>query len=1026
MRYPDIHGNTVVFTNEGDLWLGDLVSGKAHRLTSDAGVESNPAFSPDGRSIAFVGEYDGDRQAYVISVDGGVPRRLTNVSNFRIVAGWTPDGQNIVFRRSQSPTPYGYFTVPVSGGVPTKLPLEFASHVWMGQGGDFTFTRFNRWNMSWFRYIGGMQNQIWTSRHGKFSQITNIAGTNEYPVWIGHRIYFANEQNAKFRLMSVPEDGGTPKVELAESPVEIREFSTDGSKLIFERGTRVEIFDPATHVSTPLKLDLASDQIHTRERTIPAERNLGASSISPTGKRAFVESRGQILSLPVDEGEARVWKAKAGVRYRSPVMSPDAKSVAYFSDQSGEMQLYVAAADGSGEKAVTTDKARQLVKLTWAPNSKSILVYDSHMRLRLIDVATGTEKLVATTSQSWTQPPADFSPDSKWIAYVNVRPVTLFRSVFLYEVATGKSTEVSNGRSDDSNVAFSSDGQFLAVLTRRNLAVSDDPVLNQLDFGPLTIPVLLPLRKDVADPFVLKDVSEDAKPEKKEDKKPEFKIDLDGLYDRRIELPVGASNYGDIAMKGSKVYLVDGDTIRAFDIAAKALSEFAKGGQLTFSADNSKLFLATGPNMRVVDLASGAPKPVSFGRLRLTVNPTAEWKQIFWDAWRVLRDYFYVSNMHGLDWKAIGDKYSAFLPSVRSRDELDELIRWMQAEIGSSHQYLDPGDNQDSKARISSASLGVDLVADVSGYYRISHIVRGDGYRTADRSPLLGPGKDVREGMYIVSVAGAPVRVGDDPYASLVGRAGQIVSVEVNDKPTSVGAKTILVRTLGDENRMRYLEWVESNRKYVEKISNGRVGYIHVGAMEPGDMQDFVKQYFAQRDKEAILFDDRFNNGGYVQEYINKILGSRLSGFFNMRDSALPWTRQGDYFMGPMACLINEFDISCGEEFPYRFKQLKLGPLVGRRTMGGEVGSDPGWPMVDGGAVFVPNYGFWNPEKGWQIEGRGVEPDIDVPSDPAAFVKGTDPQLDKGVEVLLSELAKHPINRGVEPPAKDRVKNGGN
>jgi tricorn protease len=1030
LRYPDIYRDQVAFTSEGDIWIGNWRTGETKRLTVDTGVERDPSFSPDGKWISFSGEYDGTRQAYIIPSTGGIPRKLTSIEGVRTVTGWTQDGKSIVTRLTGFPTNYRYVTVPIAGGLPKDVPLEFASHISMGPTeGDFAFTRFNRWSMAWFNYIGGMANQIWIRQGGKFRELTQLSGTSEFPVWLKDRIYFANEQGAKFSLMSVPVAGGKPRVEIEASPLEIRELSTDGEKLVFEKGTEVVVFDPASKAQKPLDIALASDLIHMQRHQVASDKVIGNVSITPTGKRVLVESRGQVLSLPVGEGEAKIWKAKPGVRYRTPSMSPDAKLIAYFGDEAREMNLYVANADGTGERQITHEKNGQLVYYIWSPDSKSVLLYDSKMRVRLVDVATGSEKLIRTASLAWAMPLSSFSPDSRYIATTAISNSTIFGQVEIYDTKTDKTEVVSDKLASDAAAEFSRDGNYLVLLSTRNLLPEWDMILNQLNTSNPVIALLVPLRSDVPNPLAPKDGSE---PVKTEEKKPEEKkadaekpgIEFDGFMDRRIELPIPPGKWRQISMVDGKVLVADGEQIKVLELASKSVNDLTSGPGFNLSTDGKKLLVAEGAKFRVIDIDSGAAKPASFGGLRLTVEPAREWENIYWDSWRLLRDYFYVENMHGVDWNAIGERYSKFLPNVHSRDDLDELIRWLQAELGSSHQYIAPGDRNDSKARVASGGLGIDIAEDPSGFYKITKLIRGDRFRTADRSPLLNAGPKVTEGMFLIEVAGVPAKVGIDPFENLLGRAGQVISVKVNSKPTAEGATTLMVKPVASENRMRKLEWAEQNRKYVTEKTKGRIGYIYVGAMGELDMRDFIIQFLAQRDKEAIVFDDRFNNGGNIQEAINRILSSRLSGFFNMRNSKEQFTRQQDFFDGPMACLINEFDISCGEEFPHRFRDLKLGPIIGRRTMGGEVGSDPGWPLIDGGTIMVPNYGFWSPTKGWEIEGRGVEPDIDVPSDPAAFVQGRDPQMDKAIEVLMKKLPATPPAPATQPKDRDRSRGG--
>jgi tricorn protease len=1025
MRFPSIHGDQVCFTSEADLWLGDIKTGEAHRITSDAGTERHGTFSPDGSQIAFEGEYDGQRQAYVMPTNGGTPKKLTSVEQFRAVTGWTPDGKGILVRYLHEPTAYAQGVVSATGGIIRDLPLEFASHVAFGPDNEhYTFTRFVHAYANWFRYIGGLQNQIWIHEPVKgheFRQITNIEGTNEFPVWCGNRIYFSNEQNAHFSLMSVPAGGGNAKKEL-DSEFEIRELQSDGKRVIFQNGRDLQLFDPLTSKAMKIELNLNSDLIHARPTTIPAEASVQDASPTPSGKRALVGSRGQIITAPFGEGEARVVKSTPGVRYQHPSMSSDAKKIVYVDDSTGEQQIYVSNADGSSPKQLTKNSEGQIWGPRFSPDGKWIGFSDSHMCIKLVNVETGEIKTVANVSTTWFAIPFEFSPDSKWVSFTQVRPITLLNAIELFEISSGKTHEISDGRANDSLPAFSSDGKYLVFVTNRHIAAVADPILNQMNIGPMGVICIAPLRADGEDPLAPKDTEEGEK--KEEEKKVEFKIDQDGLFARRIEIPSPPANITKVAMVGTKIIYATDDSVKVYDITAKTTADAAPGATTFTLAADGKSALVT-PGNALIGLAGEPKKVINYGGLRLHVEPVREWTQIYWDGWRHLRDYFYMPNMNGLNWKAIGDKYAAYLPSVRSRDEVDELLRWLQSEIGSSHEYLSPGDGQNIKPRIGGAFLGVELAVDPSGFYRIDKIFKGDGFDTSERSPLIGPGKNITEGMFLLAIGGEQLSTDADPYEKLAGRAGKTISVTVNSKPTMEGSKTYLIKPVASEGRMRYLSWVEANRQYVSQNSGGKLGYLHLAAMSVQDMDDFVRQYMYQRDKQGFVIDGRYNNGGFVQDYIIRILSERLSALWNMRGSKEPWTRQQDYFNGPMALLINEFDISCGEEFPHHFRDAKLGPLIGRRTMGGEVGSDPGWPLIDGGVINVPGYGMYTPDGKWAIEGKGVSPDIDVPSDPNAFIMHRDPQIDRAIEYLLVEIKKRPLVSLTIPPARDRTKNGG-
>lgn len=1028
LRMPDIHGDKLVFSSEGDLWLGSLSTGQAFRLTSDPGFERNAAFSPDGSEIAFEGEIDGTRQAYVISTQGGPPRRISSIEGFRAVMSWTPNGKEVLVRSFNVPTNYKFSTVRATGGAGNRLPLEFASHVWFGPDTEhYAFTRFNRWGMAWFRYAGGMQNQIWVRRpkanpnDKEFVQITNVPGTNEYPVWLGDRIYFVNESRGTWTLQSVSWKGGKPTVHLT-SDVEIRELSTDRTRLVFENGLKVQIFNPATGKTSDVPMKLQSDLRYTMPFTVLASDYPVQTSPSASGKRGLVEARGQIINAPFGEGEARVVLAKAGTRYRHPSMSPDGKKIAAVSDATGEQQIIIADSDGSNEVVLTKGAGRQIWGTMFSPDGKWISSSNSKGELFVVNVETKEERTIANIGNTWFAQPVSWSPDSAWVAYTRNLPISGMGVMELYHLPTGKTHRISDGAGSDVSPQFSTDGKHIAFISRRRTVVTGDPVFNQLNMTPIDTVCITPLDANAADPFALRDPS-DVAPAAPESKKTEgVKIDLEGLFARRIQIPFPVGNINNIAMVGNRVLASMDGTLRFFDLSSRQGGVVLQGvGGWTLSPDYQQLIAFTNGPVSL-PVMGGEPKPINFSGLRLNIDPKAEWNQIFWDAWRHLRDYFYVENMHGLDWDAIGKKYSAFLPSVRYREELDELIRWMQGEIGSSHQYLSIGDDRDIKPRLVPAYLGVDLAEDPSGFFKITKIYRGDGFLPAERSPLLGQGKNVKEGMFIVSIGGQPVRVGADPFANLIGRAGQTVSVTVNDKPSTVGARTVLVQPVASENRMRYLTWVQANRDYVTKASGGRLGYLHLAAMNNSDMEDFARQYYGQREKEGLIVDARFNNGGWIQSLVNNILQVKLTGYFNQRNNPAGFTRQDGYFRGPMTVLQNEFSISCGEEFTHRFRDIGLGKIIGRRTMGGEVGSSPGWPLIDGGVISVSNYGMYTPDGKWAIEGNGVDPDFDIPSDPNAFVAGRDPQLDKAVSWLFEELKRKPAYKQNAPLSRDRVK----
>lgn len=1035
LRMPDIHGDHVVFACEGDIWLGNRTTGQAKRLTRHPGKETYPRFSPDGKTIAFAAAYDGIPETYTIPVEGGAPTRLTYRLDYAEPQGWTADGSRILYRGRSFPRSYGLYTAPKGGGPETKLPVEFASHAAPSPAGNqIAFTRFARSSTAWFHYEGGMQNHIWIGdlTANRFRQITDLPGTSEYPAWEGANVYFANEKSAKFTVYAVPAAGGTARRIAGPYDFEVRELNAGPGALIYEKGRGIEMVDLRTGQAQPLKFQLDSDLLHTRPFTVPAENHVLELAMTPTGKRVIVESRGQLLSVPAGEGEVRIWKSQPGVRLRRPSVSPDGKTIAYVSDETNEQQIWLAGPEGETPRQLTKGSGRQVVAIHWSPDNKKIVYYESGMKLWLIDVQTGAETMLVHSgggfAHDWPGLPVTFSPDSKFVAYPKFDDITDYGRIHVRNLETNDVKILGSGLTHDDYPYFSKNGKYLAFLSRRIFGVLDDPIQNQLNMAPPVVACVYLLQRDAENPLKNKDTVEAAAAETEEPGKPKppFRIDWDGIEDRLVVVPTPPGTYNDLAVAGSRLILAGGGSITYYDLSAKSAGTITAGGSFDLSYDEKKLLIGD----RVVD-ASGKDLPptagkLSYGGLRLQIDPVTEWRQMYWDAWRLLRDYFYVANMHGVDWEAIGRKYAALIPSVRSRDELDEIFRWIQSELGSSHQYRSPGDEQSFAKPLPGAFLGIDVSPDpAAGRLKIAKIMRGDGVVPSERSPLLEPGFDVKEGDYLFAIGGQVLTDKSNFQALLVGRAGQTIGVTVASKADGSDKRTAFIKPVGSENRMRLLEWVAENRRYVEKASGGKVGYLYLQAMSQQDMADFTRQYYPQRNKQALIVDTRFNNGGFTQSIINRILETKLSGHFNMRGRPGPWTRQSEYFQGPMVCLQNEFNVSCGEEFPARFRDLKIGPLIGRRTFGGEVGSSPGWPLADGGVISVPNYGMFTPDGKWAIEGPGVSPDIDVPSDPNQFVLGKDAQLDRGIQHLMDIVSRKPTVWPTPPPDRVWVKPGG-
>lgn len=1031
MLAPDIHGDKVVFTREGDIWLGNIVTGTAQRLTRHEGLETRARFSPDGTKIAFQAQYDGGGgQVYVMPISGGIPKRVTNRLNAAIIEDWTPDGQKLLCRGPGAEFVSEPFLVPANGGPEEKIPLQKIGMGQIGPGNQLAFCRFTDVSGgAWFRYMGGSRNDIWVGNltTQTYKKIFESKTQAAYPQWIGDRVFFVHENEASWTINSVLGSGGSPKRYGNASGEIVADLQSDGKRLIYVKSNGLEILDPATNKVTAVNLDLNSDRIWMRPQRIDATTFAGSTSITPTGKRLLVETRGQIVSVPVREGEVRLWKAIPGARLQLPVMSPNGKKVAYVSDETREQQVWVADADGSNAIQVTKDSGRQILNLSWSPTSDMLAVGDSEARLRLVKPDGSSDVEVSKARRGIGALAHNFSPDGKWLAYVQEKPWTnqLVNVIYAYDIAKQTSRAVTSGRFRDDAPAFSSDGKFLAYISYRSLPMTADDVFSQLNSRPTALLALVPLSKSTPSPLRVRNDEEGAAPPAA-DPKPTT-IDFDGIESRVIQIPGVAGTLGQVEVVGDRVLYTNGLTLGFYDLSARSGGTLTNASAFSVSADGKNLLL---PGPRVVPVAArdvpATAGAVSLQNFKLDVDPVKEWEQIFWDAWRLSRDYFYVRNMHGADWPAIGRKYAALLPHVRARNELTELIRWMQGELSTGHSFRAEPPIFTTTAPSTPAYLGAETKVD-GGFHRITKLYDGDGLMPA--SPLLEPGLDVGVGTYIVAVNGAPAPATTDWRELLRDRSGQVVSLAVNSTPSATGARTIFVRphSAAVERALLERDTVKQRREYVDSKSGGKVGYIYLGGMVDPDMEDFALQYIGQLDKQAIIFDIRENNGGYISAIIVSILNKKTYLQRSQRNSQEPGTRFFDAFPGHLTMLINEDSYSDGEGGPMNWRYAKLGPLIGTNTFGALVGSAPMWPLVDGGGIQVPRYGNYREDTGWVVEGPGVAPDIYVDNDPNQYVRGVDQQLERAIKEMLDRIAKEPVKRPVQPadPVTAGRKGGG-
>ncbi len=1057
---PDIHGDQVVFTAEGDLWLADMKTGDARRITSDPGVETSAKFSPDGSQIAFTGSYDGGSDVYTMPTYGGMPKRLTFDPQRATVRGWTPDGQRVVFDSTsklyasyvQSFETPEIFTVAFGGGMPTKMPVPWGHFASLnGDGHTLAYVPTSNSWMNWFRYEAGEADKIWLADFstGKFQQLTDSKGVDTQPVWVGKTIYFVSERSGVRNLWRL--DPVTRKVkQITRSTAEpVRNPSTDGKRVIFELGSKLSVFDPEKDATQELEIHLHSDLIHARPYEVPITVGKPVD-IGPSGKRVIVLSRGHLVTVAAGEGAMHPLVEDSGQRVIGAAWSPDGKSVAYVTDASGEEQIYLADPTGqTAPKQLTHELKGQHSAPRWSPDSKLLLIGDRESNIQLVDAVTGSVKNIAhsTHPSSYDAVTTDFvfSPDSKWVAYSEPDTYNISR-VFLYNVQQSVSTPVTGTTISSGSPTFDPAGKFLYFLQDRQVGLVGEPVSWHFSHSYKTTVSAVTLEPATASPYASKDEEEavtakaeetpkkpDEAPKKDESpKKPDeatkkaeapeaktIKIDLNGIADRVLDMKVPGGEYASLLAQGNRLLLLSRAGLQAYDISGKSLTLLTTGvNDLYLSADGKKLLVVRGSDAQVVDGGTGPFSPaqgaLKLAGLTVTVDPSAEWRQIFNESWRVARDFFYDPNMHGVNWKAVKTKYEAELPLVGSRADLTRVIEDMVSELNTGHCYV-VGPSPFARRAPRTASLGVDLEFDVAAKaYKIKHIIRGNEWTIDSRSPFADPGLGVHEGDYLMKISGVPLTIDQNPEALLLGTAGHTVDVTINSKPSTEGAKTLPIVPLARDSDLRLQDWIDSRRAYVEKASGGQLGYVYVPDMTTMGANEFARGYYPNVDKPGIIIDVRGNGGGNISGNLLSRISTHVSGFFAFRSGGT-FRREMWAPLGRLAAVTDEWAFSDGEYFSEYFKREKLGPLVGHRTGGGEVGSGGGYELVDGGSIFIPNYGAWTGNE-WVIEGRGAIPDYEVDQDPASIMAGRDPQLDKAIALLLEDLKKHPIQLPTHPP----------
>jgi tricorn protease len=1026
LRYPDIHGGTIVFVYAGDLWSVPAGGGDARRLTSFEGYELFPRFSPDGTTIAFTAGYEGNDDVYTMPSAGGGARRLTWHPFADRVTGWTPDGR-IVFRSKRSSAFLSFdrlFTVSAEGGVAGELPLPAGgSSSFSPDLSKIAYNPTSTETYYWKRYRGGMQSHIavYDFKTRAYEEIPHGEAAELFPMWFRDAIFFVSDRDGMMNLYRYDVASRAVRQLTRYTGYDIKwpSLAADGSgRIVYENGGALYVYDIARETSTRVPVRVRTDAPVAHRATINVQKWLQTIALSPSGARALLGARGEVFTVPASQGEIRNITGTSGARELWPVWSPDGKWIAYASDRSGEYELYVRAQDGSGEERRLTSLGPGFrSNLTWSPNSKKIAWNELAFALQVLDLDSGK---VTTVARSERDAIAGFSwsPDSQWIAYSNVR-TTGFGQLFAWSLAEGKSHPITDGLTDDSQPSFDSSGNYLFFLSRRTFTPRFSDFEKNFAFNDTMRVYVVTLRSDLPSPFAPKSDEEDAAESTKTASTP-FRIDFANIARRVLPLPVDAGDYTKLAATDGRAFYLARNTLKSFDLAAgeeKTLLE--KIDDYALSARGGHLIYRGGKTVGILD-ANGGGKlgdgALQLASLEMQLDRRAEWKQIFDEAWRMMRDNFFDPTMRGVDWPAMKRRYEAELPYVLTRSDLNTLIGEMNGELGISHISAAGGDVAD-RPRTAAGLLGADYdVAD--GFYRIRKIYRGDNSAEETRSPLDTPGVDVREGDYILAVNGRPLRAPASVYAAFDQTAERQVTLLVNDRPSEAGARRNVVVPVANESELRYRDWVETNRKKVDAGTRGLCAYVHLPDTSTRGISEFGRQFYAQSDKACLLLDARWNGGGEIPDFFFERLARRHLDYASRRYGP-DVEGQAPAILGPKVLVINEYAGSSGDSMADYFRKYALGPIVGKRTFGAYVGIGIERPLIDNGIVTTPYEAVWDVIDGkstWILENHGVEPDIEVDNRPDLVIAGRDPQLERGIAVLNEELARHPPVKPKRPP----------
>jgi tricorn protease len=1038
MQYPDIYDNIIVFVSGGDIWKAPAEGGAATRLTFSDGRENYPKISPDGKLIAFTGEYDGNPDVYVMNINGGDITRLTFHPATDEVIGWNQSKNKILFisnRQSTSRYNKMFLVSPDGTGLEEMIMYDAARGSFSPDGSKIAYNKDAQDNATWKRYKGGRAQEvyIYDFNTNEETNISNYEGSDRIPMWIGNKIYFSSDRDRVLNIYAYDTNIGKIEQITRHTEYDVQHPGDGSNKIVYELGGDIWMLDLASNETKKIPIQILTDMEETRPFMKDISKDINRIDISPTGKRALIVARGEVFTVPVSEGPARNISNNCGARDKDAIWSPDGKWIAYLSDKTGEYEIYIVNPDGKEEAVkLTSSKDGYRHTLKWSPDSRKIAYTDQTLTLYFIDIATKAITRVDREEYENVDVSLDvksifdfsWSPDSRFIAYTKMNEDFMYQ-MYVYNLETKAINCISNGLFYDFNPVFTKDGEYIIFISTRRFNPTYCDIEWEMVYQKVAGIYAVSLKKDGKSILPFRSDEENL-PEgpSKTDAPVTVRIDFQGIADRTEALPLKSGNYRNLAVNKSALYYLNADegnfnrfevsehgpmTLYSYSFDTKKETSLVEDiDNYELSSDGESIIYLREKSVLIMPSAGGDGKPVNLSDLKIWYEPLREWKQIFNEAWRMERDYYYEPNMHGQDWNFIKQKYGNLVDKASCRQDLTFIIGEMIGELNTSHTYVYGGDSKRRADGVNVGMLGADYKVDLqNNLFQFKKIYREKDWSRETWPPLAKPGINIVEGEYLLKVNNLEIKADKEIYSYFVGLAGKQITLTVNSNPNLTGAREVVVESVSSENNIRYMDWLESNRLAVDKASNGKIGYIYMPDTWTGSATDFPKYFYSQTKKEGIILDGRFNGGGLDPDIFLERLLKKPHGYWTRRQSA---DQTGPFLAvdAQKVLLTNRYAGSGGDELPYEFQKNNMGPVIGTRTWGGLVGYSTPIGLIDGGVLTAPDYRIYNEKGEWVVENKGITPDIIIDIDSKKFSEGYDTQLMKAVEVIMKKISENP------------------